>query len=133
MTLKERIYKASQNWHIKEDLEKAEQSEEYKRDVMFNDICEYLDSIMDLSNVNLPDYQSVFKFIETKRIDVSQFIKGYGYDDFKQKVIDDSPFSSPFIGKKPDKIYNMDTEENAYEFMEYLDEIRKKRKARRNK
>lgn len=130
MTLKERLYEERKHWHIKEELDKVRknETEDDKIRHQFYQVCAYLNQTVDLSDVSLPDYKSVFQFIEKHNIDISNVIKPYEYDVFKSHVVSQKMVVLPCIGKRPEKMYNLD---NRDDYIEYKNLMRAEAKERR--
>lgn len=67
MTLKERVMKECGHRDIKKELEEARKGEDYKLSIKVLDVCEYLDTCMDLHDIDCSSYEKVFDLIEKKQ------------------------------------------------------------------
>ena len=117
MTLKERVMKECGHRDIKKELEEARKGEDYKLSIKVLDVCEYLDTCMDLHDIDCSSYEKVFDLIEKNNIDISNMIKPYEYNDFKTTVLSDNVRMTTGIGKRPDRIYDLNNEEDRIEYI----------------
>lgn len=99
MTLKERLYEERKHWHIKERLEKAENSEGYKQLNMFHDVCERVAEKVDVSDIECDTYEIIFELIEKNHVDISDIIMPYTYTEYKKAMLTSRVRTSPGIGK----------------------------------
>lgn len=122
MTLKEEVLQRRRHNKQRERLnaymnsqECREKSERYS---LFLDVCDRLESNVDLSNVACNTYQEVFDNIEKNNLDISDIIPKDKYDEFKRLMMSNIAQCCPAVGKQPKMTYGFESEEAAIEYLE---------------
>lgn len=83
----------------------------------FQQICHKLEDNVDLKEICCDTYADVFSLIETHSINISDIIHPDKYEQLKQVMLNSKAQCCRPIGKKPEKIYNLDNKDEyiAYE------------------
>lgn len=99
-----------------EKLDTIANSKDCKQYRVFLRICGRLQECVDLKDIQCGTYQEVFEQIEKNNIDISDIVPRNKYRKFKNDMIASPVQMCPTLGKKPDKIYDFNKEEDRIEY-----------------